>query len=171
MRAARTTFGGVLRRQGCSSTRRHIGTQCDRLNLQSTATTSSLRSSARCGALKPSAVRAQAASSFAATQGHLPGYPNSPYLTSLKESFFDSVRANQGDFTDSTGRPGAGIPTFRVMDGTGKLLEGVDEASLEVRRSEPQVTQMAKIDFYSLGDRSIKRKQSRFTKRCSCYLP
>lgn len=69
------------------------------------------------------------------SQGHLPGHPTSPFLTSLDESFFDSVRANAATTQASSAadkRPGAGIPTYRLMDATGKLLEGVTDESLDV---------------------------------------
>lgn len=74
-------------------------------------------------------------SSSSQSQGHLPGHPTSPFLTSLDESFFDSVRANAATTAASSAadkRPGAGIPTYRLMDSTGKLLQGVSEESLEV---------------------------------------
>ncbi|KDN53129.1 putative 2-oxoisovalerate dehydrogenase alpha subunit mitochondrial precursor [Tilletiaria anomala UBC 951] len=69
-------------------------------------------------------------------QGHLPGYPTSPYLTSLDSSFFDSVRANESQVHGPDGRPGTGIPTFRLMDGTGSLLEGVTDEALEITQEE-----------------------------------
>jgi hypothetical protein len=84
------------------------------------------------------ALRAQAVCYFSTSslrpqsQGHLPGHPESPFLTSLPDSFFESVRANEGSVKGPDGKPGTGIPTYRLMDGTGKLLEGVSEESLEV---------------------------------------
>ncbi len=80
----------------------------------------------------PAVAAAGLSTSRSVAQGHLPGHPDSPYLTSLETSFFDSVRANEGSVQGADGRPGTGIPTFRLMDGTGKLLEGVSEESLEV---------------------------------------
>ncbi|PWO00301.1 putative 2-oxoisovalerate dehydrogenase alpha subunit mitochondrial precursor [Tilletiopsis washingtonensis] len=53
---------------------------------------------------------------------HLPGHPESPYVARLDAAFLD-------------GRP-AGIPTYRLTDGHGTLLEGVDEASLNLGQEE-----------------------------------
>lgn len=61
-------------------------------------------------------------SSSSRPHGHLPGHPNSPYLTNLADSFFDTVNVG--------GKAGL-IPTFRMMDGTGNLLDGVQD--IEVR--------------------------------------
>ncbi|PWN48496.1 putative 2-oxoisovalerate dehydrogenase alpha subunit mitochondrial precursor [Violaceomyces palustris] len=71
-----------------------------------------------------------------APQGHLPGHPNSPFLTSLEDSFFDKVRANAASSKSPDGRPGDGIPTYRLLDGTGKLLEGVTEEMIDIGKEE-----------------------------------
>ncbi|KAE8244797.1 hypothetical protein A4X13_0g6253 [Tilletia indica] len=84
--------------------------------------------------------------------GHLPNAPSSPYVHNLDDAFFNEVRANtvlppgsaaalaqsadtEGDH-DEVARPGTGIPTFRLIDGVGKLLEGVTEESLNITREE-----------------------------------
>ncbi|KAE8264947.1 hypothetical protein A4X03_0g590 [Tilletia caries] len=82
--------------------------------------------------------------------GHLPNAPNSPYVHRLDDAFFNEVRANvmpppttaqsaqePGQERDpQLARPGTGIPTFRLIDGVGKLLEGVSEESLNITREE-----------------------------------
>ncbi|KAK0525013.1 hypothetical protein OC835_005748 [Tilletia horrida] len=80
--------------------------------------------------------------------GHLPNAPTSPYVNNLQEAFFSEVRANiptsaqvkrsthDTEIDAQLARPGTGIPTFRLIDGVGKLLEGVSEESLNITREE-----------------------------------
>jgi 2-oxoisovalerate dehydrogenase E1 component alpha subunit len=71
--------------------------------------------------------------------GHLPGYPSSPFVSSLNDAVFNSINAN---IVESTGTDGSvqttkkGIPTLRLLDHKGSLLPGVDEASLAMSKEE-----------------------------------
>ncbi|KAL9933127.1 hypothetical protein V8E36_007845 [Tilletia maclaganii] len=88
---------------------------------------------------------------FLLHHGHLPNSPTSPYVHRLQDAFFNEVRANTTttkspppqsehdatiDAQLARSRPGTGIPTFRLVDGVGNLLEGVSEESLQITREE-----------------------------------
>ncbi|EPQ27714.1 uncharacterized protein PFL1_04852 [Pseudozyma flocculosa PF-1] len=66
-------------------------------------------------------------------QGHLPGKASSVFLTSLNDSFFDKVTPN---VLSGSNNAQGGIPTFRLLDGTGKLLPGVTDAMLDITKQE-----------------------------------
>lgn len=66
-------------------------------------------------------------------QGNLPGHPTSVFLTSLNDSFFDKVAPKT---LSGNSNSKGGIPTYRLMDGVGKLLPGVAEESLELTKEE-----------------------------------
>ncbi|PWN93039.1 thiamine diphosphate-binding protein [Acaromyces ingoldii] len=86
-------------------------------------------------AMSTSAIRLSDSSSSSSSNSssHLPGYPSSPFLSSLKDSIFDSVRTS----TSPANNPSkSSIPTFRLLDSHGSLLEGVSEESLELTKEE-----------------------------------
>lgn len=66
-------------------------------------------------------------------QGHLPGHPSSVFLTSLNDSFFDRVKPKQ---LSGNSNAQGGIPTFRLMDGVGRLLPGVTDEMVDITEQE-----------------------------------
>lgn len=72
-------------------------------------------------------------SASTSTGSHLPGYPSSPFLSSFQEAVFDSVNANTSPSSSSRAK---GIPTYRLMDGVGKLLPNVEESGLQLEKEE-----------------------------------
>lgn len=75
--------------------------------------------------------------SSSTSTGHLPGYPSSPFVSTLQKAVFDSVNANVvSDPNAEDQQTKKGIPTFRVLDGKGNLLPGVDESSLGLSKDE-----------------------------------
>lgn len=74
--------------------------------------------------------------------GHLPGHPSSPYLSSFQNAVFDSINANGSsaanlqDNGGGGGKVARGIPTYRLMDGNGNLLPGVQEEDLQLQKEE-----------------------------------
>ncbi|PWN43393.1 putative 2-oxoisovalerate dehydrogenase alpha subunit mitochondrial precursor [Ceraceosorus guamensis] len=64
----------------------------------------------------------RSAKSTSANKTHLPGHPTSAFVPDLKAAFVD---AKVG-----------GIPTYRLTDGHGKLIEGVQEDSLKLGKEE-----------------------------------
>ncbi|SNX86838.1 probable 2-oxoisovalerate dehydrogenase alpha subunit, mitochondrial precursor [Melanopsichium pennsylvanicum] len=66
-------------------------------------------------------------------QGHLPGHPTSVFLTSLNDSFFDSVKPKT---LSGNANARGGIPTYRLMDGQGQLLPGVTDEMVNITQAE-----------------------------------
>ncbi|KAJ1021131.1 hypothetical protein NDA16_003917 [Ustilago loliicola] len=66
-------------------------------------------------------------------QGHLPGHPSSVFLTSLNDSFFDRVKPKT---LSGNANAQGGIPTYRLMDGVGRLLPGVTDEMVNITESE-----------------------------------
>lgn len=66
-------------------------------------------------------------------QGSLPGHPTSLFLTSLNDSFFDRVKPKT---LSGNANAQGGIPTYRLMDGVGKLLPGVSEEMVDLSEAE-----------------------------------
>lgn len=92
----------------------------------------------RAGAI--TAARATAAPKVASRQSssssnstHLPGYPSSPFLSSLTDSIFDAVRTST---SPANNKSNSSIPTFRLLDSHGELLPGVSEKSLGLTQEE-----------------------------------
>lgn len=70
--------------------------------------------------------------------GHLPGHPSSPYLSCFQNAVFDSVNANSSSAStcQESSKIARGIPTYRLMDGNGNLLPGVQEEDLQLQQEE-----------------------------------
>ncbi|KAN0064226.1 hypothetical protein ACQY0O_003393 [Thecaphora frezii] len=66
-------------------------------------------------------------------QGHLPGKSSSVFLTSLNDSFFDKVTPRVLSGSDNAQ---GGIPTFRLLDGMGRLLPGITDEMVDITREE-----------------------------------
>ena len=66
-------------------------------------------------------------------QGHLPGHPSSVFLMSLNDSFFDSVKPKT---LSGNKNSQGGIPTYRLMDGVGRLLPGVTQEMINITQQE-----------------------------------
>ncbi|KAK0550971.1 hypothetical protein OC846_003448 [Tilletia horrida] len=90
-----------------------------------------------------SATGSAAAAAQRFDHGHLPNSPNSPYVHVIDEAFFSEVRANYPSAETTQAQQHSpetvrksGIPTFRLMDGVGRLLDGVSEESLNLTKEE-----------------------------------
>jgi 2-oxoisovalerate dehydrogenase E1 component alpha subunit len=77
--------------------------------------------------------RLSSTSTSSKATGHLPGYPSSPFLSSFQDAVFNAVNANASQSSTSIQK---GIPTYRLMDGAGNLLPGVNEEELKLDKEE-----------------------------------
>lgn len=84
-------------------------------------------------------------------QGHLPNKPNSGFLSDLDDCFFDGMKV----WKDQDGNELSGIPTFRLMDGVGRVVDAdadrlareclPDDEALRVYRSMSLLPQLDQV--------------------------
>ncbi|CAO1620114.1 unnamed protein product [Sympodiomycopsis kandeliae] len=70
--------------------------------------------------------------------GHLPNKPNSGFLSDVDDCFFDGMKV----WKDQSGNELKGIPTFRLMDGTGKLVNKESEQLIQDSLSDAEAVKI-----------------------------